>query len=528
MRGLTYNSAMIAAFLMCSLASTATNAATGVGKAIISIGKVTSTSQAGVEKKLKRRGKVFEGDTINVGGKSRLQLRFIDDQLVVLKENTIFRIDEYKFKDKDDDGKSAALSLLKGGMRSVTGLIGKSPRDKYKVKTPVATMGVRGTHYVVQICSGNCGDGITGIVGTVLQGAIVMTNDAGTEQFGTDQFFNVPSVNQAPTIITNPPAILISRDKTSTDKKAVKKIAQARARNNGRARRAFGPALLGMQTAFQSGEQQNVTTTAGAVSTSTFFIKPSPAPLNALLAVSGIIAETDGAGGAVGREGSNASIGIATVSGAGNQPVAGMITDNMGGATAFRISVGATVIEGGGNGTLGINWGRWANKDVAFKDNNTDKALLTGLAFVYSPNPTSPSAISSFSSTNTYNLAAGPSIRDETGALVSTVGNFGVTVDFSSSSILAYGGTLSGNGRSYVVSLGQAAPLFALFAGDNLQITSTCSGCPGGVTSLTGTAGLSFVGPSAEALIGYFGLNDTGGTIGVSGSGVYVPGTPPS
>ena len=487
----------------------------GVGKAIISIGKVFSKSKDGTENKLKRRGKVFEGDTITVGKKSRLQLRFVDNQLVVLKADTVFRIDEYKFKDKKDSDKSAALSLLKGGMRSVTGLIGKSARDKYKVKTPVATMGVRGTHYVIQICSGNCGDGVQGIVGTVLQGAIVMSNDAGSQEFGTDQFFNVPSNNEAPKAITNPPRVLISRATSTSDEE------------EGDDTDASSTDGSDTSAGFTAGEQETVTTTEGVVDPNNPdpVIPGDPAPAGAGLVIAGISQAEGGAGGGIGIEGQNALIDIAEIDGVGNQPVSSIILDQAGSAE-FQIRLGAVATEQGGDGMLGVNWGRWASEDVIFKDNGSNSSLATGLAFIYSPNITPQSAIDARSDFATFSLAGGPSIRDETGALIS--GSLFFDIDFMSAEVVDFYGSLSGNGRLYNIGIDLPpmvnAPLADLSNGNQIPIIAGCMGCPSGITTLNGFAGGAFVGPTAQALIAYFGLNGTNGAgvnIGVSGAGKF-------
>jgi len=510
----------VALFSLCFAVSSA-QAATSVGKAIISIGKVVTVSQDGAEKKLKRRGKVYEGDTIKVGNKSRVQLRFVDNQLVVLKANTVFRIDEYKFKDKNDKDKSAALSLLKGGMRSITGVIGKKPSDKYKVKTPVATMGVRGTHYVIQICDGNCGEGIQGIVGTVLEGQIVMGNDGGSQTFGTDQFFNVPSQDEPPKTITNPPTVLISRATTSNGD-------DVPVDGDGSTEGDGDTLVIDDTVVFTAGEEP-LTTTTGTIDPAApvTFIQGTAAPNGALIALAGISPGIDGAGGTVGQEGNNALIDIATINMVGNQPVSAFILDPMGSA-AFAVITGSVATEIGGDGMLGVNWGRWNNGTFDFKDDGVTTSLLDpGFAFVYSDNDTLPSTLTTFMSTNTYNLTAGPSIRDESGAIVSGSVNF--TADFSTQSITAFGGTLAGNGRTYTgLNLISPVSFTALASGTELDLGGLCTGgiCSAGL-SLTGTAGVGFVGPGAEGAIGYFGLNDATGTVGVSGAGLFTAATPP-
>lgn len=52
----------------------------------------------------------------------------------------------------------AFFRLVKGGFRSVSGLIGKVNQDDYRVSTPVATIGIRGTRYGARLCQGDCAD----------------------------------------------------------------------------------------------------------------------------------------------------------------------------------------------------------------------------------------------------------------------------------------------------------------------------------------------------------------------------------
>ena len=560
-----------AVMLFFCFTSPTLSAATSVGKAIISIGKVFTTTKDGVENKLKRRGKVYEGDTIKVGDKSRLQIRFIDNQLVVLKANTVFRIDEYKFKDSNDQNKSAVVSLLKGGMRSVTGLIGKSSRDKYKVKTPAATLGVRGTHYAIQLCNGQCGNGIQGLVGTVLEGQVELINDTGSQFFGVDQFFNVPAMNQPPQPIFNPPAILVSRTEAVQEKRPINQKPNQQQQRRKTAGALPPPPVDGDGAAlppppgdgtlaldgggqlpppddgtalppppgdgqlppppqFTSGTQLQQNTTSGGFSIGTTTgklpINATQAPFGAVLALAGYMPgdPQGGAGGIVGREGINAQIGIATVGGAANQPVRAVINDPMGDA-AFVVFEGATVFEGGGD-TLGVNWGRWANPDLAFKDGGQDVVLNNGILFAYSDNQTPPAVVSGMSGSMAYTIDPGsPNFRDESGvAVVSS--DLTITVDFSGSQISAYSGNLFGNSRSYVVSLDSMTPLplsDLLTSGLAIKATCTGSGTPCGVggINLMGEAGGAFIGPNAEGILGHFGLNDSSGTVGVYGVGLF-------
>src|SRR3546814_7082028 len=54
--------------------------------------------------------------------------------------------------------KSGFFRLLKGGFRAVSGLIGRVDHEEYRVSTPVATIGIRGTDYYVYQCDAACDD----------------------------------------------------------------------------------------------------------------------------------------------------------------------------------------------------------------------------------------------------------------------------------------------------------------------------------------------------------------------------------
>ena len=101
---------------------------------------------------LKRRSKIFERDEIHVGKSGRAQFRMVDQAIISLQENSILQIKRSKFK-QGSGSNSAFLKLLTGGLRTITGAIGKGNKKAYELYTPLATIGVRGTDYEVEIVS---------------------------------------------------------------------------------------------------------------------------------------------------------------------------------------------------------------------------------------------------------------------------------------------------------------------------------------------------------------------------------------
>ena len=105
----------------------------------------------------------------------------------------------------------AFFRLLKGGFRAVSGLIGHVNRDEYRVSTPVATIGIRGTDYIVVLCDAACAadpvfseslppgaSANGGVVVGVISGGVFVTNEAGKgTALGENQYLvNLPDGTQ--------------------------------------------------------------------------------------------------------------------------------------------------------------------------------------------------------------------------------------------------------------------------------------------------------------------------------------------
>ncbi|MDO6718225.1 FecR family protein [Psychrosphaera sp. 1_MG-2023] len=128
-------------------------AQTAAGKTLVTRGEVSAISSSGADtRKLKRRSPIYSSDVVSTGANAKAQLRMTDGGMIALKENSELLISDYKFSDDNGRG-SVVMELVKGGLRSVTGSI-KAESGDYKLKTPVGSIGIRGTHYEVEIVGG--------------------------------------------------------------------------------------------------------------------------------------------------------------------------------------------------------------------------------------------------------------------------------------------------------------------------------------------------------------------------------------
>ena len=189
--------------LMINVYSSPSYAAEAIGKVIIAAGNVTAGVDGGELRTLKRRSDVFVGEKIYTDGTSSVQIRFTDGSLIALRENTTFLITDFQYAGNEKEDK-VALELLKGGFRTITGSVGKGNKDAYKVETPVASIGIRGTNYELVLESKDS------LVSGVWAGGIQVANSEGKMDLGNDADFNFSrtETDQAPVGLLEPPAVL--------------------------------------------------------------------------------------------------------------------------------------------------------------------------------------------------------------------------------------------------------------------------------------------------------------------------------
>ncbi|BBO19726.1 MAG: hypothetical protein HKUEN07_35510 [Rhodocyclaceae bacterium] len=150
---------------------------------------VKALSPDGRSRPLAKGAEIASGETIDTGS-GRAQVRFSDGAQVSLAPQTQFRIDDYRFSGQADGSEKGFFSLLKGGLRTITGLVGRTNRDNYKVNTTVATIGIRGTEYSVTY--GNSINVTTG------EGSVEVCNAAGCLILNSGETGYVPDANTRP------------------------------------------------------------------------------------------------------------------------------------------------------------------------------------------------------------------------------------------------------------------------------------------------------------------------------------------
>lgn len=93
---------------------------------------------------------VQAGDRVTVGKGGSVGISMHDETLISLGPNSIFDIRAFAYNPTTREGE-VDTSIVRGSLRYVTGLIGKLNPKAIKVSTPTATIGIRGTEFIVDV-----------------------------------------------------------------------------------------------------------------------------------------------------------------------------------------------------------------------------------------------------------------------------------------------------------------------------------------------------------------------------------------
>jgi hypothetical protein len=164
---------------------------------------------------LSLKSEVLLSDTLSTQKDSYAQINFTDGSAATLRPNTTLRIEQYQFNKEKPQADNLGMRLLKGGLRSVTGLIGKrGDMDSYKIQTSTATVGIRGSSGDTLDCMQGC-DGVTskggalprGVYHATHTGLYIMSTKAGSILIGPGQFGVAEDPDKPPVLLEEDPGL---------------------------------------------------------------------------------------------------------------------------------------------------------------------------------------------------------------------------------------------------------------------------------------------------------------------------------
>jgi hypothetical protein len=463
-----------------------------------------------------------QGDLIRTGAQANAQLWFSDSSVVALRASTDFRVAQYSYRN-DAVSDRAVFNLLRGGLRTIAGVIGSVDRRGYQLVTPHASIGRRGTQFALVACQDDCPEGsgraANGTYGGIFEGRIGVVNNAGETQFGEGEFFFVADLNTIPKPLVGPPAFLADR--------------------------LTG---LGRGTARAASETTVAASTASPVSAGTAEAPPPP-PVTAFSVTTNVnaagaptvVAATPGTGPMLGFVGAWSSggpgtpftldpgggvgfipplVGVVALNSSGQQILVRLSADAAAQATGIFDFPGASNTPSNFLGTIGpagadmvgsepignIHWGRWIDPTHTDTQSGiTDvEHPLTGTHYLFGE-VTPVGVIAGKTGTFAFNDSGGTTPVDNFGNRASSSSFGPISVNFTNRTATLASASVSGGGSAYSFS---SVPLdFFLRPGQGVVLagqaqrpgacTGSCGGAPG--TALFQMQSI-FMGPTGNVL----------------------------
>lgn len=147
---------------------------------------------------------VYIGDIILTENGSATRLQMNDGAQIYVRADSHLIIEQYSFLENSPQSNRSSIRLLRGGFRTITGLIGRGNPAAVNFATPLATIGVRGTDFAVRICEDNeCSlpdHGVfpAGDYASVIDGEITVSNGAGANPVAFGEVVRIASADEAP------------------------------------------------------------------------------------------------------------------------------------------------------------------------------------------------------------------------------------------------------------------------------------------------------------------------------------------
>ncbi|MGB9150386.1 MAG: FecR family protein [Burkholderiales bacterium] len=184
------------------------------GKFEFVTGNVLVKSKDSQEFRAAKGKEINEGDTIVSGKSSFAQLLMEDGGKLSVKADTQVQIEAFQYSGKEDGREHLLLTLFRGGLRAVTGEIGRTNKQNYKIRTQTATIGIRGTDhepfYIPVPAAGEKAIGVPGTYDKVNSGAVLIETAKGQIVVLPGRTGFVAGADSAPMLLMQTPDFLQS------------------------------------------------------------------------------------------------------------------------------------------------------------------------------------------------------------------------------------------------------------------------------------------------------------------------------
>jgi hypothetical protein len=479
-------------FVTCALLGT--EAFASAGHVIYSFGNNYVLNNKGKKHEIRKGDEVFSGDTLITSQHGRVQLRFSDKGMVSIMPDSEYKIDDYEFVPGDDNKQKGFFSLLRGGARQITGLLSKFRHERFRFRTTVATIGIRGTGFYVRLCKNNCYDGNGKLLPDGMYtkndtGIITMSNDGGEIELAQGQSAFSANNKDKPKQIYEPPAPynVAFNDVETFDFN-------------------IGNAIRPDITSTPDGQPGPTLPPTGPVALNLQHIETAKNTSSGFAVQSFNVINT--------VNGDSTSI----------HDFTGL--DNIDAVNVVFDANTATLSDKGSNSSLGVTWSRWTGNAVYTIGGFDDLAIDNNYHVI---GATQLTPVANFPSTpitySTSNVGAGGTLPTFTGFGGNFVGTqkIDISLDYGANQVTGLSIALIFNGSNITGSLSPTAGVTFTTNSTKVPMSLTCPTttlCGGNGGSMNGQITINQVGTNAQGVIGAFAFDttSTGNTDFVSGS----------
>ncbi len=496
---------------------------------------------------------VEEGDTVLSKENGYAQLIMKDEGFIAIRPDTKLRIDTFQYDGSEDGTERSVLFLIKGGFRALTGVIGRTNKDNYKIKTPVAVIGIRGTDhepmFIPEPSEGEIPAAEPGVYDKVNVGQAYIQNEVGEVMisanevgFAADEITPPMTLAEIPGFYGSPSASTDGEEEEAADSSEEQgeqdqgEESEDEAAGNEEPEEGLDASILSNALEPMPDEiyippieepegwpdLTDLEIPSYRVVGFAAYDPRSSDPPHAL--VEGMSNEpdwltTDSSGNLLGFD--------------GNLPVIGGAYEDRDHA---HLEIGSSTLADTGSDPIGISWGRWSGGTITATDPDTGASISPvftppDLHYIMGPEMNVP-VVLPVSGTYAYSLVGGTNPTDNLGN-VGTLNSASLTAYFDQMTVDAgvnvSVGTVtldaSASGipildASSSFSLNRDGPGFAAGLNEPTALNVTCSGAGCG-TDNGGILGGGFIGPGGNGAGIAYSLNtNDGGSVDTTISGV--------
>ncbi len=170
---LAFAAALAGCALSLGLVAPVLAAETGVGQVSLLIGEARVVHADGSREALRRGATIWVGDRVETSANGHVHVRFIDNAAVSVRPESVLEVQAYRYDAAQPQSNEVRLRVEQGTSRSISGAATELDKTRFRLNTPIAAIGVRGTDFIVQTDA-------RGVRATVSDGTIIVGALGGT------------------------------------------------------------------------------------------------------------------------------------------------------------------------------------------------------------------------------------------------------------------------------------------------------------------------------------------------------------